>query len=598
MDQSQKPVRVVKRVVRKKPKRQIILLDKPGGQQIDLSAIKAPIKKPTFQEKPSMKMIKPANILQQVVTPKVSKLVVAQLEPVYNEASNGVDPEKASLFAQLFEKQVHDQFKTMPPKYFYNIAKLKLFLDKDHPVGQFAKLFRIKALQDIYTPKRLVEMDITEMLPEVFLNPRSTPAAKLDLYQQIYAMINAEKRELTDVIASTLDPTAQRRPPVKLAIAEDVTKAQIKRNEVPVKKLCENPYWNIKEVNIIICRDEGKFYCLDIKRLLTELANTGVATNYYTGNELSKEVTDNLRNRYAREILEISKGNDPKVGERTSAELQDLVSIKEELQKFKMNLNETENKNKVLLYGIDEMDDGSDNGFSVIPQLTVRKFEEYLDEEPYAGLERINTWIDENVSYINGVLSENQPDNFFLDNENIIDDADADIDTDNFFLDKAQMQSSNRTPTPDDLKGYQQRIINERILVPDSISLIIFTDYINRLETIQQTILDDLQTTSSPIHRDELNSTLLDLNKQLKIVRNMSRTIRGIIELLQEALSQRVNDLDKYSADIGMQNIYPENVVASQTEINNLKESIGQIQNEIAYLEELDTNLANTPYHS
>jgi len=598
---------------------------------------------------------------------KIRDIVKKDLQIAFNK-SIGDSNDK---IINIFEQKLYDKYGNNIKYYLQGASKIMLFLDKDHSIGKFAELFRKKTSQGIYTADRLVNLDITEMLPEVFLNPKTSPSVKLQIYNQLNKLLITETNELLNKIESILNPSQARKPYVKSSINIKDTESLVKLNEMQVKKLCENPYWAMKEVNIIICRDNKKFYCLDIKQLLKQIAETGKATNYFTSSPLDDNINNNLRNRYSKQIEELKSGKEINIGYTTLDEFMDLKETLAGLEKFKNILNENVNINLVRAYGIDEMEKIPDNGYKFIPQLIRDKFEEYLDEDPYSGIDKINLWLDENIiliknsikdyidnkteqeiEYLNKVLNGLQnlkeylndtSDKEYIENinfvrENGLYDLKNDIFVPNILRDKfKQFLAKNKKPRIEKINLWldeninfiekilvndneelfynnvndtkskkvekivenvvnvqseiEQQLIKEEILKEGTISHLIFSKDISRLETMQQAIIDNLNNELDFSSRNELSNNLKEVHKQIKKVQDYGKSIKGIILLLKSALMSNTQKFATLSDAIGMQYIYPKQLEATKVEIAQLKNYIEKIQQEIAYLEEQDRNI-------
>ncbi|KKL94145.1 hypothetical protein LCGC14_1867580, partial [marine sediment metagenome] len=154
------------------------------------------------------------NVFKQDVNERTRKLARKQLESSYLKALELPDetlvPEQVVETVKVLEEELYKEFNKKPVDYIKQIAKLQVFLDPKHYVGQFAKMFRIKILQNVYIPQRLIQLDITDMLPEVFLNPKADLAAKIDVYKNINTLIYNETTEIGEEMNTILDPTIRR----------------------------------------------------------------------------------------------------------------------------------------------------------------------------------------------------------------------------------------------------------------------------------------------------------------------------------------------------------------------------------------------------
>lgn len=350
------------------------------------------------------------DVLQQDVSKKTREVAVDKISKIYAKAM-GVDKiPMGSAVVTILEDNMYNEFKKDPREYLRQIAKLNIFMDPKHYVGQFAETLREKMLQSIYTPERFFNLDVSELLPEVFLTPKANDAEKLDIYRQINELIINNIDDLVREFNFILDPTANRPTRPKPALPVNIDR-KIKGVQVDIKDLCENPYWKMKKVNMIICKEKGKFYCLDIEQLLQELATDNTATNYFTQTTLSQEIIDNLKNRYPKEIQEIKQtGVVPSIGRRTAKEMIDISETLIQLELFKKVFNKKEMLESISLFSLVQMEDTSVGGkaglLGAIPPSILENFENYLDTMSIQDFSlRVNKWLDNSIDEIKDILN-------------------------------------------------------------------------------------------------------------------------------------------------------------------------------------------------
>ncbi len=533
------------------------------------------------------------DVFKQNIGESTRKLARSQLEASYIKAlelpsDEAETPEQVVGIVKDIEEELYKEFNKKPVDYVRQIAKLDVFLNPKHYVGQFAKMFRVKTLQSVYTARRLIQLDITDMLPEVFLNPTADPAAKLDIYQNINRLISEAANDLRVQMNVALDPTA-RRPTQPKPIRFEKTGKLIAKNQRDVKELCENPYWDMKKVNMIICKENSKFYCLDIEQLLAELAEKKIATNYFTGKELVQEVIDNLRTRFHNEIEELSKGQVVEIGGRTLEEMVALEKTIQKLEEFRTILNKEKVIEHVNLFGLDSVEDlavgGKKDILDNLPPMIRDLFDEYIDDDDIdTALKKINDWLNRNIVYITDIVKgiKGSADQDLEDEEQ---EARAPIEA--LVGEEEVLVAPKEETSATQLEQEEEKLAKEEILKENTISFAVYNDYLNRLEILSKSIMETLQHTQNLESRETLNANLLEINAQLKEVRSKGRTIKGIITLLQSALSANNERLSKITAATGMEKLYPQQIEAAQQEKAELEEFVKQLQIEIAYLEEL-----------
>ena len=596
------------------------------------------------------------DVQKQDIDNKSREITLNKLQEAYIKALDLVDvdplPEQITNSAKLLEEELYKEYHKQPKEYIKQLAKLIIFLDPTHYIGQFAKMFRIKTLQNVYTPDRLIRLDITDMLPEVFLNPKTTQAVKLDIYQNINQLMNEQTTELYNHYNSILNPTAH----IPTQSKSDIEKDFISNHHTDIKDLCDNPYWKMKRVNTIIHKESGKFYCLNVEQLLLELAKSNTATNYFTKKELPQEIINNLCSRYATEIEEIKQNGDAiEVGSYTKKEVDDLEQTLHRLEEFKTVFNQKSVLSGVELFGIGSVEDpnikGVKNILDNIPTMVKEEFEGLLSTKTFTeAVEQINLWLDSSVDEIKIIIKSIQdetdieqllgeepvpdieqllseepvPDiEQLLSEEPVPDieqlpseepaassdepvkgDEQEDLDIEdllNKYADDmsqpvvnetvAQMESEEVSQTPDTIT--EERLVMSEILRPNTVSSTVYNNYIERLKIANKTITEVLKTTQDMSARSKLHDHSLEVDSQLKEVRTKGRTIKGVISLLESSLHANNEKLAQITEATGMNLLYPQQLMSGQQEKADIEQFVGQLHNEIAYLEELHTNFVN-----
>lgn len=191
-----------------------------------------------------------------------------------------VDSSMSSSFAKKIEGELYKQYPD-PCSYSKKLITLLIFIDPNGVYGSFAKAFREKLVSGVYSPKALVKLDIPDFLPEIYNNPEIELATKLELNQLLYNEI------------------------LKNKLVEKFEKNGGKgdgdsdgEKEITINDLCENKMWNEKPIDIIVCKQNNRFYCLRVDKLMEQIKQNFAATNYINGKPLSVEIINNLQKKY------------------------------------------------------------------------------------------------------------------------------------------------------------------------------------------------------------------------------------------------------------------------------------------------------------
>lgn len=516
------------------------------------------------------------DVLKQDVSDKTRDYARESLLQAYLAASNADKqnaPKALTKNAEQLEKLLYDRFNKEPRDYLMHITRFKHFMNPDSLVGQFAKLFRIKVLQNVYTPVRIIDLDIPDILPEVFLSSKATPSDKLFIHQTINNTLSDELTELRYQYNQYLDPSMTITK-AKIVEVPDTVTDLISDAQVDVREICENPNWKMKMVNIIICKENGKFYCLDTEKLLQELAEKNTATNYFTDKPLTQEIQNNLRERYTKEIEEMKDKKTVTIGDYTTDDLENFKTTIEKLRKFRDIFNLEEVQEQIELFGLDEIENpeygGVEGLLQNIPPMIQEEYYTISTTDGTDSKEWLNDWIDDNIKEIIEVIEANYPE------EKIPK------------LKKKELEPKVKSPEVNSpTLSDEQKFIKQTVLGKKTVSYKVYNDALDRLSTMRESIIELLKSVNSIEKRQELNTTLADVNAQLKELRGMGSTINGLLTLLKSKLQQEQNRYDAIKNNEGMNMIYANTLIA-QKEKENLESSIKNIQTEIAYLLELE----------
>jgi hypothetical protein len=436
--------------------------------------------------------------VRDLIKDKLTKVLNDTVQTEFSNANFNI-----SEIVNNVENYFYDEYENInvsdPEEYLKQMARLLIFLNPNHYVGKYAKLFRNKFIQNIYLPSRLINLDLQEILPEVFLkdfdskvfneiykkqqelkqinnqleatlnelvllnneyskktgqlkqkkevlqakkqelldlkeeysnkiavlkqkkpkltvrdkqlekeliqkqkdteielkqvndqledtlnelvnlnkerfNPNNDYSKKINaltekkealqakklqleltdkelelleivkIYQQLLDVINEEKNILQNEVIRLIYPTAQIKD-----VKRNYSDLNIRKHYVSVEDICTNPAWEGKWVNYIICKSQGKFYCLDVNLLIQDLAKTGTAKNYYTNEKLPSDIINNLKNRFNNEIEQVKKtGEYLNLNKETELEILYYKDMLENLRQLKIKLSNKLNQDKLL----------------------------------------------------------------------------------------------------------------------------------------------------------------------------------------------------------------------------------------------------------
>lgn len=500
----------------------------------------------------------------QVSTKAVRDAVLIKLKGLYKNILdiplNDVPMEPVKDIEQaLFEK-----FGTDPHGYMVALTRILLFANPKSYIGQYAKSFREKLLQGVYDPERLVELDLTDLLPEIFMNPNSSQAKLLELHSSIEKSVMEETADVVADINVTIDPTGKR---IKIPVRDHTQlRKQLGNNQVDTHKICGNPYWNMKKVNTIICKQDQKFYCLDIEELLVQLAKGDTAKNYFTNKDLSKEINDNLQKVYKKEIQEISKNGGKKVsvGSRTMSELETLEKTLDHLEYLADLMKDQDVVDAVAVFGLEFFEDNKNierkDAIESIPVLTREEFDAIISKKPEKGAIEFRDWLNDNITVIKDILAK--------------DEVESDTEV------EIVKKDSGAIVVPEYIadRDRESAFVKQEIISDGSMSKFIIDDYLSRLDDANKTARDQMKRIVDVEKRQEKNTEIREINETIKKLKNEAKTINGIIIILDSylnGLKQKVVDLED--------DMTPE----TREERRELVSSIENVEQEIAYVEKM-----------
>lgn len=450
-------------------------------------------------------------------------------------------------FISKMEKYSFNKYKDSK-NYFLLLAKLSIFFDSSHFIGQFSKFFREKLLQNVYSPEKIIDLNIVDLIPEIFLNPKTSIKEKEQISNDLNLLIN----DTVDILFSRGEITPKKINKIQIS---KIKKKIIADKQINVKKLCDNPHWKIKSSNIIICKDSKKFYCLDLEKLINELATKNTATNYFTKKKLSEEISNNLKKRYSYEINEIKNGNIIEINKRTELELSDLKDTVLKLVEFKKFFNNPNILEIVNLFGLSSLEDDYDNIIENIPPMIRDKFDQDLlnNKDFTVIVSNFNKWLDDSIIEINNIIEKKPEPEPVIIKENI---------------------DNSKKISKEELI-----IIKDYLLVKNTLINHIYNGYNERLINLKDILLS--QENYDIEFFKKINLELLNLESK-------TTSIRGLISILQEEIKIKTIEKDSTrNSNIA----YSKDSDKSIEEQKDLNQLIIDLNNEIEYLNNIQTEL-------
>lgn len=506
-------------------------------------------------------------------TKAVRNAVIIKLKGLYKNILDIPLSEVPMNLVNDIEKALFDKFGDDPQGYMVALTKILIFANPKNHIGQYANSFRDKLLQGVYSPERVIELDLTELLPEVFMNPKNDQTKLLEMHGSIdKAVMDATADTIADVNV-TIDPTSKR---TKVPVRDlSKLKKQIGKNQVDTHKICGNPYWNMKKVNTIICKQDQKFYCLDIEELLVQLAKGETAKNYFTDKELSGEINDNLQKVYGKEIEEISKngGNKVSVGSRTMSELETLEQTLTELEYLADLMKDQDVVDAVAIFGLEFFEDNTElkrkDALESIPALTRSEFDDIISKNPERGATEFKDWLNDNIAVIRNILDKTNDIESDSEEVEIIEKETGDIVVPQYVIDRER----------------EAVFVKQHILGEDSVSKNIVDDYFSRLDNANKTAREQLNKTLGVEKRQEINETIREINLAIKQLRDSTKTIDGVIKVLTAFLKSVQTDIIDLGDDMSLE------VTEDRKSLTVL---INKVTEELEYVKELRDTFMST----
>lgn len=503
---------------------------------------------------------------------QVKGYVTEMIAELFMKLAGASEEQQVEQGFREFAARVEAAMSADGSRYYDHLARLAIFLSVSDPIGRYAQLFQTKAAQGVYGPERLLEMELSEMLPEVFLNRNNSDAVQAEILSQIEGAILAKKTALQRSIPREIeyqkDPTKKRRFFAESHVAVSIDKSQT----LPAKDICHNPSWDIKAVNIIICKEAGKFYCLNVEKVIQELGTAGTATNYLTGKSLHEDVKASIQKRYAQEIAQVKAtgGAQVPVGVWTVADEQHLEKTEKVLKELENNM---------------EIDDHVKNN---LPGQLVETFEKATNPQKKELVQENLKSVRETLAVVSG---------------------------------KEQLVAKAVTAKRSKEERLENQVISEQILKSGSISGKLFRQFLARLHSLRDNLTEELpqlvkklsdreqeleraKNQKAPV--DAIEAEIKPLVQRLRVKRDKlvpisrlieqleaeMKTFEGVILRLREEATLKSDLVKGITEALGMNMIIPNDLLLAQEEKKNLEKYVHDIEKEIAYVESVKKSIA------
>lgn len=484
--------------------------------------------------------------------------------------------------AENIEKQIFNKHKKDPSEYNKAITYYTTFLDPENRIGKYSNLFRTKVKNNIYSNDRLPELNVEDFLPEVFIRDDIS----VNLKKEILRYLEDKSYDNIETMNIVANPGKSiQTKPSRMSFYDFDELNKIKN----VKGLCYNPHWDANDATTIICKENGKFYCLDAKELVPEILETGTAKNKYTGKELSKKIIKNLKNRYS---------DHPVISTRTEIELERLIETKQNLS----NLLESLDTNTLVENGLDP-DIFSQPLINAVPGLVRDTFNKKYETVPQEAAEYLTSEIGKEIQQLNNIIDGsdssqniNQEIESVMSQLGLDSDSDSELEEVDFLslmtLKQLREMAKDRGIETDGLKKAdlikklswaqmdqgnssanmpsEEDLINSQILVDKSVSKGILDEYLGKLTSLRDTVVEKIEGTIGEPYT-QLSEILIQLDSEIAKLLDSVKSITGIQNMLQQKigiLQQKMSDREKQGIELAYPGIDPE-----YTQIKECKEN-------------------------
>lgn len=455
-----------------------------------------------------------------------------------------------------FEKAIYKN----PDTYYYQVALLKTVLDPESKLAEILdkNLFlHNKIKQQVYTPERLATLTISDALPEIFLNNKINDKIKADLLNNLNHYLESKTKEMITNYQAILNPTFSI-PTISFAVPVALNKDLIKSSSLTnIRKLCVNPYWGTSEVDTIICKDNGKFYCLDTLDLLKQIASGETPVNPFTKNDIDEEIVSNLIKRYGSKIQDIKKGKTVSLNHyRTDKEIKDLDELEGLFLKAQNLLDDTNLMDMVQLFGVSTLFDTEPDLERILTETSIKELDEKEDED---RIKALKSWIESNLEKIGKAKKETT---VSLSEEYEIETIPK--------IEEKELEEGEIAP--------EEVVLEKNVLKPGSLIMSIYNSKINKLKVLQQSAIKDLNKADYE-GKKEMSEILKKIVETQKMMPDYLKSLNGIVTLLNNELEHSVRVLE-----IKKMALKKASPLSQKALLGDLETYITDIKNEITYL--------------
>lgn len=591
-------------------------------------------RKPKKEEEP----IVMEDVLVDGITDKVRRLIVQYLQDIFTEfyklEEKELDEYELTLVGNIAGKKKAVKGKKLPSKYIDWVTELEDLVYNNnttddgylHDIAKFgflllpnkldsAHFIKSKVIQMVYTPEQLIQLELEEMLPEIFLNPDASQAEKLRYFQSINDDIKEEQEALVNYINRNLNPALRTK-----VLTQQPVSAGIK--STPVEKICINDTTTLDYANLTVYKEGEDFYCLDINKILHELSHDGTALNPHTGNELSAEFVDKIQSSFHKQLANIEAGGVVESKDQLQKRLKSLKQLQEKYndEQFVEDMRYIEVFNILhnsqvfqddlrngFLFGLDELMDNDETLAYAIPWLFVytdlsedtdpnELFEKVQSTTLYNRAKKNNFVFDELVylgaekQIVPQLVRETYRNFVDLDGarkfmNDWIQQAIADVKDLLSAEKKAEEPKAEEPPKPEYVPTLAEQFIYGELLNEETWTAYIYNSFAERLETMQKAIVKKLVNIKDIESRKHVLQLLNKVQAQQRNLREKRSSINGLKELLQERLNVLNEQLAKMEQEPGIQRLYSEG--RSEEERKAFQEEIDGITAELQYLDEV-----------
>lgn len=492
--------------------------------------------------------------------------------------------------------------------YLFHANMLNELSSPDSILGRFAKFFQEKIKYNIYPPSRIVNLEIDEMLPEVYMkNPPES------LKENIVKHINSISYEFIDSVNDHINPGKRRMTKPKI-VEYNLDLASVSDD---AKDICYNSRWEAPLVETVIIKDDGQFYCLSISDILEQVEKKGSATNTHTGNYISDKIIERIKDKFGKNYESIPEIRSVEEKRKMMDTLKKLEELSDKFSGKKLRIDDIPDQYKdyipkMILDKKEPLDNALNQVIVDLREFILKsEFEEEEKEEveveekeevevskflPKQTIKGLGFY--EKQGEIKRKLEE--PAEMY----NYLQKADKDEDTKaeppkvvvkgnklmkvmkkdkyaKYALEDIQdLQDNNNNEKTQGLGGWMRKYRSEfpevpTVLESSKVSKSIYEDYMLRLTAMKELLEEDMETTTK---KKEMTELLESVNNQIDKLAEccLSRTtIKNMLINKKSSIEKRMKSIKNSS-----ENIYP----GPNPRLPYLKKELENIESELEIL--------------